>query len=87
MRQRSVQPWSRRDHGEYVPGDEQRRSADLERLRLALFPDLPADEGRQRIDAAIERAGDSDRLERVERLAEDPELDAELLRALRRLRP
>ncbi len=52
-----------------------------------LFPHLPADEGRRRIDAAIERAGDSDRLERVEGLAEDPELDAALLRALRRLRP
>jgi hypothetical protein len=56
-----------------------------EKLRLALFPDLPPEEGRQRIDTAFERAGDEERVRRIEGLANEPDLDAELLRTIRRL--
>lgn len=66
--------------------DAQRRpSSTREQLRLALFPDLSAEEGRQRIDTAFQRADDDERVQRIERLANDPDLDAELLRTIRRL--
>lgn len=60
------------------------RSNDLEHVRLMLFPHLTADEGRRRIDAALAGAADSQRLDRIEQLANDPELAAELLRRVRR---
>jgi hypothetical protein len=56
-----------------------------ERLRLAFFPELSPEEGRRRIDTAFERADDEERVQRIERLANDPDLDAELLRTIRRL--
>jgi hypothetical protein len=56
-----------------------------EQLRLVLFPNLAPEEGRRKIEAAFARAGDKKRLQRVERLANDPDLDAELLRTIRRL--
>jgi hypothetical protein len=64
---------------------QRRPSPTREKLRLALFPDLPPEEGRQRIDTAFERADDEERVQRIERLADDPDLDAELLRTIRRL--
>jgi hypothetical protein len=69
-----------------MSGGERRRSVELEELRLMLFPGLAPDEGWRLIDAALERATDRERLERVERLAEDPDLDEELMRTIRRLR-
>lgn len=59
------------------------RSLTREQLRLVLFPNHPAEEGRARIEAALARAEDEERTQRVERLANDPDLDAELLRSLR----
>lgn len=59
-------------------------SDELERLRLLLFPRLSADEGRRRIEAALEGAADADRAERIEALAADPELMDELLKRLPR---
>jgi hypothetical protein len=58
------------------------RSKELEKLRFLLFPDLSREEGWRRIDAAFEAATDSERAERIDRLASDPDLDAELLRTL-----
>jgi hypothetical protein len=69
-----------------MASDEQRRSAELEKVRLMLFPNLDPEEGRRRIDAALERAGEAERAGRVDELAADPDLDNELLRALARLR-
>jgi len=66
---------------------ERRRSAELARLRLMLFPRLAPDEGWRRIDGAFERAADHERLDRIERLAQQPDLDEELMRTIRRLRP
>jgi hypothetical protein len=66
--------------------DAQRRpSPTREQLRLALFPELTPEEGRQRIETAFSRAEDEQRARRIERLARDPDLDEELLRTLRRL--
>jgi hypothetical protein len=61
------------------------RSPTREQLRLLLFPDLTPEEGRLRIDAAFAGAQDEERARRIERLANDPTLDEELLRSLRRL--
>lgn len=61
------------------------QSPTREQLRLLLFPDLSREEGRLRIDAAFAGAQDEERARRIERLANDPELDQELLRSLRRL--
>lgn len=58
-----------------------------EQLRLVLFPTLAPEEGRQRIETAFARAEDEERAQRIELLADDPDLDAELLRTLRRLSP
>ena len=60
-------------------------SVTREQLRLVLFPDLTPEEGRLRIAAAFARAEDDERAQRVERLANDPDLDEELLSSLRRL--
>jgi len=62
------------------------RSKELEELRFLLFPNLSREEGWRRIDAAFEAATDTERAERIDRLASDPDLDAELFRALWRLR-
>ena len=61
------------------------RSRTLEQLRLMLFPNLSQEEGRLRIEVAFARAEDTKRAQRVERLANSPDLDEELLRSLRRL--
>jgi hypothetical protein len=71
----------------YAMSDPQHgRSKELEQLRFLLFPHLSREEGRRRIDAAFDAATDSDRAERIDRLASDPDLDAELVRTLWRLR-
>ncbi|HSC72580.1 MAG TPA: hypothetical protein VLB89_00345 [Gaiellaceae bacterium] len=64
---------------------QSRPSPTREQLRLALFPNLAPEEGRQRIETAFARAEDEERAQRIERLANEPDLDGELLRALRRL--
>lgn len=67
--------------------DEQdRRSRELDEVRLLLFAHLPPDEGWQRIDAALQGASDDERAARIEALAEDPSLDRDLLRRLLELR-
>ena len=60
------------------------QSEDLERLRLLLFPRLSREEGQRRIDAALEGAADSERAERIEALAADPDLVDEIFRRLPR---
>lgn len=50
-----------------------------------LFPHLSREEGWRRIEAALDAATDSERAERIEQLASDPDLDQELLRSLWRL--
>jgi hypothetical protein len=54
--------------------EENRQSAELERLRVMLFPRLSPEEGRRRIDAALEGAADCERAQRIEALANDPDL-------------
>jgi hypothetical protein len=56
-----------------------------EQLRLVLFPGLSREEGRLRIETAFARAEDEVRAQRIERLANDPDLDGELMRTLRQL--
>jgi hypothetical protein len=62
---------------------QNRRSLTREQLRLVLFPGLDPDEGWRRIDAAFARSEDEERARRVESLANDPDLDEELMRSLR----
>lgn len=64
--------------------DEGDRSDELERLRLMVFPRLTPAEGRRRIDAALEGAGDAERAKRIEALAADPDLVDEIFRRLPR---
>jgi hypothetical protein len=64
--------------------DERGRSPDLDRLRQILFPALPPDEGRRRIESAIEGASDEERWSRIEELA-GRDLSGDLLAVLRRL--
>jgi len=64
----------------------ERRSPELEKVRLMLFPNLSPEEGWRRIDSALERARETERADRVDELAADPDLDDELLSALARLR-
>lgn len=52
-----------------------------------LFPRLAPEDGWRRIDVAFDRAADAERLDRIERLARRPDLDEELMRTIRRLRP
>jgi hypothetical protein len=66
--------------------EENRQSAELERLRAMLFPGLSPEEGRRRIDAALEGATDSERAQRIEALANDPALLDELFGRLARQR-
>jgi hypothetical protein len=51
-----------------------------------LFPDLPADQGRARIEAAIAGAADAEAWERIERIAAEPDMLGDLVTALRRLK-
>lgn len=51
-----------------------------------LFPELTPEEGWSRIDAALERASESERADRVDELAAGSNLDDELMRALRKIR-
>jgi hypothetical protein len=57
-----------------VNRDQPSRSAELDRVRKMLFPELPAEEGWARIDAAIARA------------TAEPAIDEDLLDTIRRLR-
>ena len=61
-----------------MAGDGQSRSEELDQVRRMLFPDLPADEGWARIDAAIAGAA-------AEQRAQAPDLPDDLLELLRRL--
>ena len=71
--------------------DEGRGSPDLDRACQILFPDLSLEDGRARIEKALVRASDAERIERIEReakplegrVAETPE--DELLLVLERL--
>jgi hypothetical protein len=57
----------------------------LEKVRQLLFPDLPAEEGWARIEAAMEQASDPKRLDAIEDLAGDS-LSADLTEAIHELR-
>jgi len=65
--------------------EEVERSPELDRVRQLLFPDLPAEEGWKKIEAAFKGAHDPVRVEAIERRAET-DLTAELLAILRSLR-
>ena len=58
-------------------------TAALEQVREILFPNLPPDVGRARIDDAIARAGDDERWDRIERIVAASDLADELLNELR----
>lgn len=62
-------------------GDD-KRFDDREVLRLFLFPRLSPEEGRRRIDDAFEGAADDERSQRIEALAQDPDLVEEIFRRL-----
>ena len=62
-------------------GDDQQFD-DREQLRLLLFPRLDPDEGRRRIDEALDGATDDERAQRIEELAKDPDLVDEVFRRL-----
>ncbi|MGZ8694494.1 MAG: hypothetical protein ACXWYS_03560 [Gaiellaceae bacterium] len=64
---------------------EHSRSPELDQVRRLLFPNLSAEEGWARIDAAFEGASDPGRVDAIEQLA-DGDLDDDLMAALRRLR-
>ena len=64
--------------------EEVGRSPELDRVRKLLFPDLSAEEGWERIDAAFKGAHDPERVAAIERRAE-ADLTADLLAILRRL--
>lgn len=56
----------------------------LEQVRRLLYPDLPPDEGRARVEEAIAGVADSERWQRIERIAaEDPEILKDLIDGLR----
>ncbi|MGZ4333606.1 MAG: hypothetical protein ACXVRJ_04970 [Gaiellaceae bacterium] len=60
-------------------------SPELDQVRRLLFPNLPPDQGWERIDAALSGAGDEERTKRIEELAAG-DLTADLVAALRKLR-
>lgn len=62
--------------------EDDRRFDDREMLRLLLFPRLSPEEGRRRIDEAFEGAADDERAQRIEELAQDPDLVEEVFRRL-----
>jgi hypothetical protein len=65
-----------------VAHEDDRRFDDREMLRLLLFPRLSPEEGRRRIDEAFEGAADDERAQRIEELAQDPDLVEEVFRRL-----
>jgi hypothetical protein len=67
-----------------VAGDDNDRSPELDQVRQLLFPDLPADEGWARIDAALAGASDERRVEAIERATRSRDLSQHLLDLLRR---
>ena len=58
------------------------RQFDDREMRLLLFPRLGPEEGRRRIDDALEGASDEERVQRIEELAKDPDLVEEVFRRL-----
>jgi hypothetical protein len=62
--------------------EDDRRFDDREMLRLLLFPRLSPGEGRRRIDEAFKGAADDERAQRIEELAQDPDLVEEVFRRL-----
>jgi hypothetical protein len=61
-----------------------KRSAALEKVRQLLYPNLPPEEGRARINEAISDSVDPERWRRIEQIAaQEPDLVAELIEALR----
>jgi hypothetical protein len=65
-----------------VAHEDDRRFDDREMLRLLLFPRLSPEEGRRRIDEAFDGAADDERAQRIEELAQDPDLVEEVFRRL-----
>jgi hypothetical protein len=80
----------RREYIPFVAADEgpdsRALSRDLEELRHWLFPNLPAPVGKARIERALAGSQDEVRWQRIERIANGRDLDAELLRSIRRRR-
>ena len=68
-------------YGEQVAAHD--RSSELDQVRQLLFPNLTEEDGWARIDAALDGAADPERMNAVERLADDQLADA-LLDELRR---
>ena len=68
-----------------MPETPERRTPELDEVRRLLFPALPPEEGWARIEGALSRAKDEERIEAIEDLAEG-DLTADLIAALRRLR-
>jgi hypothetical protein len=64
---------------------ESGRSPQLDEVRRMLFPKLTPDEGWARIDDALRGASDPERRAAIERIAAEEDLNADLLRALRKL--
>jgi hypothetical protein len=64
---------------------ESNRSAELDQVRQMLFPKLSAEEGWERIDAALEGASDPEHAAAIERVAAEPDLIAVLVQAIRKL--
>jgi hypothetical protein len=67
-----------------VPENSPQRTPALDQVRCLLFPTLPPEEGWARIEDALARAKDEERLDAIEELA-GQDLTAELIAALRRL--
>ena len=62
--------------------EDDKRFDDRELLRLLLFPRLSPEEGKRKIDDAFEGAADDERAQRIEELAQDPDLVEEVFRRL-----
>lgn len=60
-------------------------SPELDKVRQLLFPDLPVEEGWERIDSALEAAADPKRLDVIDEIAAG-DLSGDLAAAVRRLR-
>ncbi len=64
-----------------------RLSLPLEQVRVILYPNLPPNEGRARVEAAITGAADIDTWRRIEAIAAtEPDLMTYLFEALKNLR-
>jgi hypothetical protein len=57
----------------------------MDKVRQLLFPELPEEEGWSRIDEAMRRAADSDRLDRIDALARE-DVNEALKNAIREVR-